>query len=124
MQPLRTEGQASPYKRLQPSVPMGVGIKMALGKRGCLGFEWGMRKTFTDYIDDVSGSYADPTVLASTNGTASAALSDRSIDSDPITNNNIGRQRGNSQNKDWYSFLGITLSFKFKQKENTCFYYN
>jgi hypothetical protein len=126
LQPLGTEGQGTAlnseakYKRLQPSFPMGLGLKIALGKRGCLGFEWGMRKTFTDYIDDVSGTYVDPVALASNSGATSAALSNRSVYTDRASPNMTGRQRGNSQNKDWYSFLGITLSYKFKQKEDQC----
>lgn len=128
LQPLGTEGQGTSlstkekYNRVQPSLPMGIGLKVALGDKGCLGFEWGMRKTFTDYIDDVSGSYVDPVLLAAEKGTAAADLSDRGNYIDPALPM-IGRQRGNSKNKDWYSFLGITLSFKFKQKEEPCYSY-
>lgn len=129
LQPLGTEGQGTAlssnkkYNRIQPCLPMGIGLKMDLGGKTCLGFEFGMRKTFTDYIDDVSTVYVDPVQLAAVNGSTAADLADRSNYTDP-TLNNIGRQRGNSKNKDWYGFAGITLSFKFREKPDPCPSYN
>jgi hypothetical protein len=125
LQPLGTEGQGTvlndkkPYKLTQVSVPFGVGIKTNLAKRIGLSIEWGMRKTFTDYLDDVSGRYVDPMALTALKGTHAGILSDRSLVRDSYSN--VGRQRGNSATKDWYCFTGLILSFKLKEKLKSCY---
>jgi hypothetical protein len=125
LQPLGTEGQGlsggprKKYKLTQMSIPFGVGIKTNLAKRIGLSIEWGMRKTFTDYIDDVSTVYYDPLALSETRGAVSAVASDPSKGTDPKYNN-IGRQRGNPTTKDWYSFAGFVLTLKLKEKRETC----
>jgi hypothetical protein len=126
LQPLGTEGQGLPggaskkkYKLTQISIPFGVGVKANLSKNIGLSIEWGMRKTFTDYLDDVSKTYYDPVALAAARGTQAAALADPSKGLD--TNySNTGRQRGNPTTKDWYSFAGIILSIKLKEKQQSC----
>lgn len=118
LQPLHTEGQSKAYMRTQISVPFGAGIKTMLAKRIGLCLEWGLRKTFTDYLDDVSTVYADPAVVASYGGFNGVALADRSISNDPLSN--VGRQRGNSRTKDWYAFGGVTLSFKLNERQKRC----
>lgn len=126
LQPLGTEGQGleggatkKKYKLVQISIPFGLGIKTNLSRTIGLSIEWGMRKTFTDYLDDVSGKYYDPAKLAAAHGSQSAILSDPSKGTDP-NYSNVGRQRGNPTNKDWYSFAGIGLTIKLKPKRETC----
>lgn len=126
LQPLGTEGQGleggatkKKYKLIQISIPFGVGVKANLSKTIGLSIEWGMRKTFTDYLDDVSGKYYDPAKLSAAHGTQSATLSDPSKGTDP-NYSNVGRQRGDPTNKDWYSFAGIGLTIKLKPKRETC----
>ena len=46
-------------------------------------------------------------------------MSDPSIGTDPGVSN-AGRQRGNPTNKDWYSFIGIALTIKLKDRPETC----
>lgn len=116
LQPLKTEGQGKGYMRTQIAIPFGAGFKMNLAKRIGLVIEWGMRKTFTDYLDDVSTTYANPADLAA-NGPASVALADRSLGA---TGDNTGRQRGNPRNKDWYCFTGLTLTFQLSDKPKSC----
>jgi hypothetical protein len=41
------------------AIPFGIGAKMNVSKKVGIGLEWGPRKTFTDYLDDVSGTYPD-----------------------------------------------------------------
>ncbi|MCS6821021.1 MAG: DUF6089 family protein [Microscillaceae bacterium] len=65
LQPLGTEGQGRPgyarrYSLFTPVVPLGAGIRWKLDDRWDLSFEAVFRYTFTDYLDDVSGNYADP----------------------------------------------------------------
>jgi hypothetical protein len=125
LQPLGTEGQGleggpkKKYKLTQFSIPFGVGIKTHLSKRIGLSLEWGMRKTFTDYLDDVSTTYYDPVELAARRGAVAAAASDPSTGTDP-NYSNVGRQRGNPTTKDWYSFAGFVLTLKLKEKRETC----
>lgn len=110
LRPLGTEGQGTSlnskghYSLTQICIPLGVGAKFSLGKRAGLNLELGIRKTFTDYLDDVGAdSYVDPVVLAAESGPLSAALSNRSGD-------RYGK-RGNSATKDWYMFGGVAFTF-------------
>ncbi|MCB9262167.1 MAG: hypothetical protein H6607_07315 [Flavobacteriales bacterium] len=117
LQPLSTEGQGlepgkSTYKLTSWVVPFGVGFRKDIGKRNYIGFELSMRKTFTDYIDDVSTTYADKTVLQSAKGDIAVQLSDRNL-GEPYE----GRvQRGNPNNNDNYSFLQFTYSRSIGRK--------
>lgn len=123
LQPLGTEGQGTGipgtksrrYNLNQFTVPLGIGFKFNLRKRVAISIEYGIRKTFTDYLDDVSGNYLDPDILAASNGPLSADLADRSLNG----MGTAGMNRGNSGNKDWYSFYGIMLTFK-PFKKNIC----
>ncbi len=135
LQPLGTEGQgtvtrssAKPYSLTQFAIPFGLGVKFSLSKSICLGAEWGLRKTFTDYIDDVSTTYMDHTTLSAEKGQIAAALADRTPELiDPDTNlpripNEDGMSRGNSETTDWYSFAGLTITFKLGYKSKpSCF---
>lgn len=122
LQQLHTEAQSKPYKLTQVAIPFGAGIKTMLAKRIGLVLEWGLRKTFTDYLDDVSTVYANPADIAIYSGSLGVVMADRNTSSDPISN--IGRQRGNPRTKDWYSFAGVTLSFKLKEQQKRCASYN
>lgn len=111
LQPLGTEGQGTslnskkPYNLTQISIPIGVGVKLSIGQRIGINFEIGIRKTFTDYIDDVkSGDYINPTLLATESSPTTVALSNRSGD--------LYGQRGNSSNKDWYLFGGMMITYQ------------
>jgi hypothetical protein len=126
LQPLGTEGQGldggaskKKYKLLQISIPFGVGIRTNLSKGIGLSLEWGMRKTFTDYLDDVSKTYYNPIALAAARGGTAALLSDPSKGTDPGFSN-VGRQRGNPTTKDWYSFVGAVLTIKLKERKPEC----
>ncbi len=119
LQALGTEGQGTsensskPYKLNQLALPVGIGFKKNLNKNWAFGIEYGARILFTDFLDDISGKYADPTVLADESGILTPILADRSYQQD--YNNNIGADRGNSLLKDWYFFAGITLSYSFNK---------
>ena len=125
LQPLQTEGQGSVafperknYNLITGAFPFGLGIKFhAVGRLG-VSLEWGLRKTFTDYLDDVSTTYVDPDLLFATNGDLSAILADRSLVNPGAVN--TGRQRGNPSTKDWYSFAGLTLTYKLVPREEVC----
>jgi hypothetical protein len=123
LKPLGTEGQnlanssVKPYSLVQISLPLGLGLKWSIGPRVGLGFEFGSRKTFTNYLDDVGGAYADPKKILAENGPLAAALSNRSINKVLES----GRQRSSSLSTDWYTFAGITLSMTVgKTTKVTC----
>jgi hypothetical protein len=114
LQPLSTEAQgitSSKYYRHQLAIPFGLGWKANISNRIAIGLEYGLRKTFTDYIDDVSGVYASPELLFIEKGETSAVMSNRSLDGA----NKTGLQRGNSKNKDWYAIFGFTITYQIKQ---------
>jgi hypothetical protein len=83
LQPLHTEGQGlpnytdQPYNLINVSVPFGAGIKYKLNRNWDLGFEAGIRYTFTDYLDDVGGKIADRGDLATGISNLSAAMAHR-----------------------------------------------
>lgn len=118
LQPLGTEGQGisgyeTPYSRILFAIPFGIGVKYALNDAINLGLEVGARYTFTDYLDDVGGVYADHIELLAGNGEIAAALGNRStFNNEPITVE-AGTARGVSSNNDWYFITGITLSYNF-----------
>lgn len=119
LQPLGTEGQGtsalpgeSNYSLNQISMPFGIGIKANISKKMAINAEFGFRKTWTDYLDDVSGYYANPDLLAAENGPLAAELADRSIDEDNTAYGVTGTSRGNPMTKDWYYYAGLSLSFR------------
>lgn len=122
LQPLGTEGQGTPlsnrgnYRRVQPSIPMGLGFKINLTKKVQFFTEYGIRLTFTDYLDDVKGVYVDPIELAAYNGEIAAALSDRSLNSMGTGGRNTGMRRGDGAFNDWYAFFGAGLTIKLGQR--------
>jgi len=119
LRPLGTEGQGLPgyadrYSKFAVAVPLGFGVKVAIHEVSNIGFEIGMRKTFTDYIDDVSTTYPDKATLQAIRGPVAAALSDRSlVDGIGIE----GRQRGNSSDNDRYTFLSFSFTKYFGRLE-------
>lgn len=138
LQPLGTEGQGTTaypdrqkYSLYSFAIPFGLGLKVNLSKTFSLGLEWGMRYTFTDYLDDVSTTYADINAVQAERGDIARALSNRTQvfntdigDYVPLTADQLGeysgRQRGNSTNNDWYSFVLISLSMNIKAKPEKC----
>lgn len=125
LQPLGTEGQGTsegerPYALRGLVAPFGVGIKLNLFASVALSVEWGMRKTWTDFLDDVSGRYVDPAVLADEAGQLTVILADRSIGIPEGRQNHAGMERGDSGRNDWYNFTTATLSIRLGKKPTTC----
>ncbi len=122
LQPLGTEGQGLPqfpdrkkYNLTQISIPLGGGLKYALSESWTLGVEIGVRKTFTDYLDDVSSTYIEDAVLRAGNGDLAADLANRTgeylkAEPTPFT---TGTARGNAKQKDWYIIGSVTISYNF-----------
>ncbi len=122
LQPLSTEGQGlpgytpnKPYALTQLAIPFGGGIKYNVSDRIRLALEVGLRKTFTDYLDDVSGNYADPNDLLTYKGQQAYDLSYRGDElpgGDPAYPVK-GDTRGGSKYKDYYYFSGLHINYIF-----------
>ena len=123
LQPLGTEGQGTTsfqdrrrYALTQFSIPMGGGFKIAINKTFNIILEYGIRKTFTDYLDDVSTSYIGGNLIDMS--PLGIEMSDKSLNGPQAKD----FQRGDSKDKDWYTFTGITLSFKILSEKERCNY--
>lgn len=115
---LNTEGQGfyqdrKEYKTKQTAIPFGGGLMWAINDNKRISLFMGIRKTSTDYLDDVSTTYIDYNILSSKRGTTATGIAYRG---DELTNGAPypadGTQRGNAKNKDWYYFTGASLSLR------------
>jgi opacity protein-like surface antigen len=121
LKPLSTEGQglpgytqSKPYGLTQLALPFGGGLRVAVTENIRVGLELGVRKLFTDHLDDVSGNYASAEDLLRERGPLAVAFAYRG---DELPGGNPvhpekGAQRGGSLQKDWYYITGLTLSFR------------
>lgn len=107
-----TEGQylggsvnPNPYSLTQYAIPMGFGFRFALGTKIDLEIEAGVRKTFTDYLDDVSDRYPDLDEMADRFGPVARTLADPSDRS--AYPNGVPGIRGDATQSDWYMYTSI-----------------
>jgi hypothetical protein len=116
LDPLNTEGQgikdgARETLPISLTIPMGIGFRIGFGRMWRLGIEASYVKTFTDYIDDVSSVYFDPSKLESP---------EAQHFSNPSVNNanwfSPGQQRGDSQ-KDAYYYLNLVIARNLTYKD-------
>ena len=123
LRPLNTEGQGNalypdrkPYGSMAFSIPFGAGFKYCINENINVGFELVHRVTGTDYLDDVSTTYVDPSVFPPLpDGSPSPAylLHDRSYEvGEPI--GIVGRQRGVSTQKDQFITGIFYISFNLQ----------
>jgi hypothetical protein len=114
LQPLKTEGKS--YNKAGIAIPFGVGARYKLNKSFDLGFEIGFRKTFNDYLDDVSTNY-----VASRESLSSEAAKyfgwditgggTSGVSGTWEETNQAGYKRGESKDDDWYVQAGFTLNY-------------
>lgn len=62
LRPMQNEGVK--YSPVTVVVPTGVGLFFTIKREHRLGWELGWRTMFTDYLDDISTTYQDPTTLS------------------------------------------------------------
>ena len=93
-------------------------MRFAINRYWGIGFELGMRKTFSDYMDDVSTTYPDPEIF---NGDPKAIHF--ANPSDPSRSDVcipcIGEQRGDHTDKDAYMFGLVTVGYKVMYKKRS-----
>lgn len=111
---LSTAGQglpngAKPYSLYAISIPIGSGYKILVNKTVSIGVEVTFRKTFTDYIDDVSAPYYDNTLLRQAKGNLAADIADKNKFRDGAKRR-AGEGRGNPNSNDNFAFLQITFN--------------
>lgn len=119
LKPLSTEGQGiypdkKEYSLWQPAIPIGGGVKFAITENFRIGIEIGLRKLFTDHLDDVSTSYPDFNDLLAARGQTAVDFAYRG-DEVPGGDPNFptkATQRGGAEQKDLYYFTGLNISFR------------
>ena len=122
LQPLGTEGQGffqgrEKYDLTALALPFGGGLKFSLNENVKVRFEVGLRKTMTDYLDDVSTTYADQNELLANNGQQAVDLAFRGDeDKNGLVYPPANTARGNPGSKDWYYFTGLGVSFRLNPK--------
>ncbi len=140
LKPLRTEGQdfvpsRKQYSNWQFVIPFGIGMKYSFDKKSSIGIEYGLRKTFTDYMDDVSTDYVytkegekrSPAAMQMVadaldydrvaKGLADPSLAPAPGGVDLIWNGCStcpGQQRGDATDLDSYMFMTITYYRKIR----------
>ena len=121
---LSTEGQGfiegkKYYNLTALSIPMGGGVKLSLSDNINVGLEVGIRKLFTDYIDDVSTAYVDKNELILNRGAKAAELAYRgnALKNGPPYPAG-GTLRG-SKLKDWYYLTALTISFRLPSRDGS-----
>jgi len=130
LRPLSTEGQGlsqypdrKPYSIYQIGIPFGAGFRFRITDNATLGYEIGLRKLFTDYIDDVSTTYVERAALLAARGQRAvdyAYRGDELKDGNPNYPSYI-TVRGGAEFKDWYYFSGITLSIGISDLDGKIF---
>jgi hypothetical protein len=113
LQPLGTEGQGlpghpAPYHLTHFNIPLGLQLEFNFGDRVKLGLEFGGRKLFTDYLDDIGSEEVVYREILEGNGPLAARLSNPNINLEG--NIDTPYRRGGSYN-DWYWISGVTIAF-------------
>ena len=124
LRPLHTEGEGFPeypkrkeYSLSQINFPMGLGLKYYISNRVNVSLEILLRKSLTDYIDDVSTTYINPDLfdkyLSPHDAAIARQISDKvyAIVNPGLTRNSPGTQRGNPKQNDSYftTFLKFAI---------------
>ena len=122
-----TEGVA--YSKGSIAIPMGIGAGFSINNNWRLSVEMIWAVTFTDYLDDVSTTYADPSTLNDIGRVLSSPTHIELIDllgvSDPevyIQNHQYSEYfvspRGNSSRNDAFGTLQVSISKIIKHQSN------
>lgn len=134
LRPLQTEGPLNSYNRVTFTIPTGLGFYFTYKRRQRFGWELGWRTTFTDYLDDVSTSYVDPSTLSDPTAIAlsnrNPELGDEAFNSELyahpdnygyfVTETGIAtaNKRGDATHNDSYMFMTFTYSYVIRGKSS------
>ena len=126
LKPLRLEGQGmaeypdrKEYKLMSWEIPIGAGFKYYLKDNFFVGLEIMHRKSFTDYVDDVSTTYIDNSLFANYLTPQQAAMANQLYFRQGFTPTGgvsliprDGEQRGNSKQNDSFFSTIIRLGWR------------
>lgn len=125
LRPLHTEGEGFPeypkrkeYALTQINIPIGLGAKYFISDNVNVSLEFLYRKTFTDYIDDVSTTYIDPSLfykyLSPQNALIASQIYDKVIGyvTPGVVAYPPGTQRGDPTQMDAY--FSVSLKFAIR----------
>jgi len=127
-----TEGQEKAYSPFNLAIPLGLGTYFTYNKTWRFGFEYCWRATFTDYLDDISGTYPDAITAANSSEIAIADgyvyhsydesyVNSSSTNPDGIVAENFwvaGSPRGNPLNNDNYMTFQVYVGKIIRTKSN------
>ena len=109
-------GYPKAYKLWQFAIPLGLGYRWDLGQHLNLGLEWLWRKTFTPYLDGVSGPYIGNAAFQAHLSPSQAILAEQVESKSVYTGlsqpNTPGTLRGTEGFKDSYSTISIVFYYK------------
>jgi len=111
LEPLHTEGVS--YSRVVPVIPVGLGARLRIGPNTNVVLEGGYRKTFTDYLDDVSNKYTAPSsnpVVAYFQNPNNPSYNPGATGSETNTFN-AGSKRGDPKHTDSYFLLNVKVEY-------------
>jgi hypothetical protein len=130
LRPLHTEGEGFPeypdrkmYALTQLCIPMGTGVTYFLDERWSISGEIMNIKTFTDYIDDVSTRYIDPSLFYKYLSPSLAPVADYMSNKSPLRNTpgsgyQPGDKRGDPGDKDGYIRFEIKVGIRLGKTFN------
>lgn len=113
LRPLTTEGKK--YSQFTAVIPASAGFYFVINKNYHIGWNVTWRTTFSDYLDDVSTTYADNSQLPSSLAIELANRTDElPVGSAFGENFTPGNKRGDSKHNDSYLSTSIDMSYAFK----------
>ena len=137
LKPLKTEGQGmakyadrKEYKLTQMNLPYGFGVKYYFNQNVALAFEIVNRKTFTDYIDDVSTNYISNEDFYTHFGEESpeAKMAIQMANKTAFANGGVfrpsygeGNKRGTASNKDAYYASTLKISIRLGRNNESSY---
>jgi hypothetical protein len=124
LRPLSTEGEGLPqypgrkeYALTQMAIPFGAGIKFRISDRVTLAYEVGLRKLFTDYLDDVSSTYVSESVLLAAKGPEAVEMAYRGNEiKEGAAYPAAGTPRGGPHHDDWYYMSGLRVTIALNDR--------
>ncbi|MBL4654387.1 MAG: hypothetical protein JKY33_01010 [Bacteroidia bacterium] len=124
----------SPSKKYSPVtlvIPIGLGFRRQINRQLNMAIEYGIRKTFTDYLDDVSTVYYDPFLMSDMAADLSIGANEfKDLSLDPnasiqsVTDPHFsyttspGQRRGDPDDKDVYMFFVLTFNYVMKDSRS------
>lgn len=116
------------YSQLGFAIPAGLGFHFTFQRRHRIGWDFGWRTTFTDYLDDISTVYVDPSLLPGGADGLAAQLANQSgyihgpngSNPDPVelAQYGPGEKRGDSAHNDSYLTMTFTYSYVLRGQSN------